>query len=121
VSPPDEFVPQEKLAEVESFALADDPKGFAATALKMGHLAWQVSVLAGLTCNAFKEARWHRKPQFAQQQGEAVAHALLTAGLLAAIAGLTVEDCLRANIAKLDARFPDGFVVGGGIRTGEGA
>jgi hypothetical protein len=120
VPPPAEFVPVERLAEIEPFSLADD-EGSEAAGLKMMHLAFQVQTLAGLACNAFKEARWHRRVQSAQRQGDTIAHALLTAGMLAAVAGLTVEECLQSNIAKLDARFPDGFAVGGGIRSGEGA
>ena len=32
-----------------------------------------------------------------------------------------LEEVARANIAKLRARYPEGFVYGGGIREGEGA
>jgi NTP pyrophosphatase (non-canonical NTP hydrolase) len=35
--------------------------------------------------------------------------------------GLTLEDVAEANNRKLAARYPEGFVAGGGVRTGEGA
>ncbi len=33
----------------------------------------------------------------------------------------TLQDIAETNIAKLMARYPDGPVLGGGIRTGDGA
>jgi NTP pyrophosphatase (non-canonical NTP hydrolase) len=35
--------------------------------------------------------------------------------------GHTMEDVAETNNRKLRARYPEGFVEGGGIRTGEGA
>lgn len=40
---------------------------------------------------------------------------------MATLFGLLIEDVARVNNLKLQARYPDGFVKGGGIRTGEGA
>lgn len=40
---------------------------------------------------------------------------------MADLFGLTLEDVCATNNAKLRARYPDGFVKGGGIRVGEGA
>lgn len=36
---------------------------------------------------------------------------------LARHAGLSLNEVAQANISKLRARYPDGFVLGGGIRT----
>ncbi len=119
VPPPSECVPAEKLRDIEALAL--DEEATQGVMVKLMHLAFQVNVLAGLNGNAFRKARWHQKPVPASTQGDTIAHCLLVAATLAALAGATVEECLEANIKKLDARFPDGFVVGGGIRSGEGA
>jgi NTP pyrophosphatase (non-canonical NTP hydrolase) len=35
--------------------------------------------------------------------------------------GLTIKEIAEANNRKLLARYPDGFIPGGGIRTGDGA
>jgi NTP pyrophosphatase (non-canonical NTP hydrolase) len=35
---------------------------------------------------------------------------------MAEVHGFTLEDVARANVAKLRARYPDGFVKGGGVR-----
>jgi NTP pyrophosphatase (non-canonical NTP hydrolase) len=39
---------------------------------------------------------------------------------IAALYDITLEECLVANVAKLKARYPEGFVPGGGVRKSEG-
>lgn len=41
--------------------------------------------------------------------------------MMAQLFGLTLEDVAETNNRKLAARYPEGFVLGGGNRTGEGA
>ncbi len=38
---------------------------------------------------------------------------------LCTVCGLDMGDVMEANVAKLRARYPDGFVKGGGVREGE--
>jgi hypothetical protein len=122
---PGAFLDAERPASVEPLALGIapemDPELAEAVLGALGQLTLQVQTLAGLTCDAFRMARWHLRPPSGPLQGDRITQALLIAAQIAAVVGLTVSECLEAHIRTLDARFPDGFVVGGGVRTGEGA
>jgi NTP pyrophosphatase (non-canonical NTP hydrolase) len=80
------------------------------------------SVQAGLLCNSYKKLRFQRREQDVAKQTERVANVFAVVSQILGIASASVEDALRTNMRKLDARFPQGYQpgVGGGIRTGEG-
>jgi hypothetical protein len=73
--------------------------------------------LAGSTANALKKLLYQGKRQESHTQAASICAALSDVRRIAVIAlGATLEDVALANIQKLDARFPDGWKPGGGIR-----
>ena len=80
------------------------------------------SMLAGLTANSFKKLKFQRREQDVETQVGRICTAFFHVNQILIIANSSVEEALRSNRRKLDARFPDGYRpgVGGGIRTGEG-
>ena len=77
---------------------------------------------AGLLANSFKKLRYQGRAQEVQTQVSRIAQVLLSVNQILIIANSSVEEALKVNMKKLDARFPNGYQpgVGGGIRTGEG-
>lgn len=78
---------------------------------------------AGLLCNSYKKLRFQRRQQDVKVQVSRIANVLVAVNQILIIANSSVEEALKVNQRKLDARFPEGYKpgVGGGIRTGEGA
>jgi len=78
---------------------------------------------SGLLANSFKKLRYHRTPQNPEDQVGRVVNVLACINHLLIMANSSVEDALKSNMRKLDARYPNGYVPGqgGGNRTGEGA
>lgn len=77
---------------------------------------------AGLLCNSYKKLRFQRREQSVDVQVGRIATVLISVNHLLLIAGSNVEEALKVNQRKLDARYPQGYQAGqgGGIRTGEG-
>lgn len=85
-------------------------------------LGWQMAIRSGKLSNTFKKAAYQLREQPTWPQVVDVVTVLSIAAYLLIMAGATVEDALRANITKLDARYPLGYQgPGGGDRTGKGA
>lgn len=85
-------------------------------------LGLAMSSQAGLLCNAYKKARWQRRPQPLDVQVRRINVVLSVAAEFLYLAGFAVADSLARNVEKLDTRFPVGYQgPGGGIRTGKGA
>lgn len=71
----------------------------------------------GAVCDIVKKACWH---------GKGLDYELVTVHLLSALEGLNrfmfesfdcdMEEIMGTNMAKLKARYPNGFTIGGGIR-----
>lgn len=82
----------------------------------------QASVQAGLLCNSYKKLRFQCREQDVDTQVARVVAVFVIVSQILGIASASVEDALRTNMRKLDARFPEGYKpgVGGGIRTGDG-
>lgn len=80
------------------------------------------STASGLLCNSYKKLRFQRREQNVDTQVERVVTVFITVNQLLGLASATVEDAMRSNMRKLDARFPEGYKpgVGGGIREGAG-
>lgn len=78
---------------------------------------------AGLTANAFKKLRYQRRAQDVEKQIGRIANVLIVVNQILIVANSSVEEALKVNMRKLDARRPGGYnpAVPGGIRTGEGA
>ncbi len=81
-----------------------------------------VNCAFGLTGEAGEVAELLKKKLF-QGRGYAADKMLAELGdvlwyldLMAELHGYTLDDVAAANVAKLRARYPDGFKLGGGIR-----
>jgi hypothetical protein len=72
---------------------------------------------AGLTSNAFKKLAYQERSQDVEEQVDRIVSALVNVNMILLLASSTVAEALRVNQAKLNARYPDGFKPGGGIRT----
>ena len=114
------------------FAQAVSPANFAEAfadanflqALNTTILAFMLGIQtnAGLLANSFKKLRYQRRAQEVKTQVSRIANVLLSVNQILIIANSSIEEALKVNMKKLDARFPKGYQsgVGGGIRTGEG-
>jgi hypothetical protein len=87
--------------------------------LAITHL-YRGMMLLGQTCHLFTTHVYRRQPQLPDQVADWTIAALCSVASVLHLVGLSVEDALRANVAKLDARFPNGRVPGGGHREGDG-
>jgi hypothetical protein len=76
----------------------------------------------GLTANAYKKLRFHRRKQDAEKQCLRISVAFVNVNILLILAGSSMTEAMESNKRKLDARYPLGYVdgQGGGIRTGDG-
>jgi NTP pyrophosphatase (non-canonical NTP hydrolase) len=81
-----------------------------------------VSGETGELSEMIKKGIFHGIPELLDPQKvkKELGDILYYATMMADLFGLTIEEVAEANQAKLRARYPDGFVKGGGIRTGEG-
>jgi hypothetical protein len=77
---------------------------------------------AGLTANSYKKLRFQNREQSVETQVERIARVLIAVNQILIVANSSVEEALKVNMRKLDARRPKGYdpAVPGGIRTGEG-
>lgn len=71
---------------------------------------------AGEVADLVKKATWHGKPLDGATVADELGDVLWYLADLATALGLRLDDIATGNIAKLQRRYPAGFVVGGGIR-----
>jgi len=71
---------------------------------------------AGEVADLVKKATWHGRPLCPADIAIELGDVLWYVADLATALGLTLDEIAAMNVAKLKARYPDGFVVGGGIR-----
>lgn len=100
--------------------LSDEERG--QVMFMINQFSWQMGIHAGLLCNSFKKTVYQERPQPLDVQLIRVLTVLSIAAYFLIAAGSSVSEALRANITKLDARYPNGYEgPGGGNRTGKGA
>jgi NTP pyrophosphatase (non-canonical NTP hydrolase) len=63
-----------------------------------------------------KKAAWHGKPIDPATMQDELGDVLWYLADIASHLGLSLDDIAAGNIDKLHRRYPDGFVVGGGVR-----
>jgi NTP pyrophosphatase (non-canonical NTP hydrolase) len=68
-----------------------------------------------------KKEAFHGKPLDIDKAGKEIGDVLWYLSLAAESVGLKLADIAAANIKKLQARYPDGFVHGGGNRKDDGS
>lgn len=73
---------------------------------------------AGEVVEMVKKARFHGKPYDVDAMCKELGDVLWYVTDMCAEHGLTLAEVAEANVAKLRARYPDGFVKGGGIGLG---
>ena len=71
---------------------------------------------AGEVADLVKKATWHGRELTDAELMKELGDVLWYVSDLATARGLNLADIATANLAKLQQRYPDGFVVGGGIR-----
>lgn len=71
---------------------------------------------AGEVVELIKKARFHGVPFDTEKLRSEIGDVLWYITDLCAQAGFTLADAAQANVAKLRARYPNGFVKGGGVR-----
>jgi NTP pyrophosphatase (non-canonical NTP hydrolase) len=71
---------------------------------------------AGEVANIIKKAAWHGQPADREKLADEMGDCLWYLADLASHYGLTLRDIAQRNVDKLQARYPDGFVLGGGNR-----
>jgi hypothetical protein len=74
------------------------------------------TVRAGLLCDTFKKGVWQRRQLDVSAFFSRVLEVFYMIEQIIGLFGVTTEMALKANVRKLDARFPDGWKPGGGIR-----
>jgi hypothetical protein len=110
------------LAQYPLQAVLANHQFVAALGNKVLHLMLQAQSFAGLTSNAFKKLRFQRRAQDPAKQLARIMQCLVAVNQILIIANSSVEEALRFNKRKLDARYPNGYLAGqgGGIRQGLG-
>lgn len=71
---------------------------------------------AGEVADTIKKATWHGIPADPQKISDELGDVLWYVSDLCNHFGLTLEAVAKGNIAKLERRYPKGFVPGGGVR-----
>ena len=71
---------------------------------------------AGEVVELIKKARFHGKPYDTEAIKKELGDVLWYVNQMAHAHGLSLEEIAQANVAKLRARYPNGFVKGGGVR-----
>ena len=76
---------------------------------------------AGEFAEHVKKHMFMGKPLDSAHLAKELGDVLWYVALACEVLGISLQDVCDANIAKLSARYPNGFVNGGGVRTGEDA
>ncbi len=71
---------------------------------------------AGEVIELIKKARFHGKSYSTETMCKELGDILWYVNQMAYAHGLTLAEVAQANVEKLRARYPDGFVPGGGVR-----
>lgn len=71
---------------------------------------------AGEVADLVKKDAWHGKPLSNEALANELGDVLWYVADIARARGLSLQDIAAGNIAKLQRRYPSGFVVGGGVR-----
>lgn len=71
---------------------------------------------AGEVAEMVKKHAWHGQPLDADVMADELGDVLWYLADLASALGVSLDDVAARNVAKLRRRYPDGFVVGGGVR-----
>lgn len=71
---------------------------------------------AGEVADLVKKHAWHGAALDEQRIAEELGDVLWYIADLATALGLSLDAVASINVAKLRKRYPDGFVVGGGVR-----
>ena len=71
---------------------------------------------SGEVAELVKKASWHGRPVDLDKMADELGDCLWYLSDLATHYGLSLEDIAAGNIEKLRLRYPNGFVVGGGLR-----
>lgn len=77
---------------------------------------------AGLTANSYKKLKFQGREQDVRVQVSRISTTLLDVNQILIVANSSIEEALKVNMKKLDARRPGGYdpAKPGGIRTGDG-
>lgn len=71
---------------------------------------------AGEVADLVKKDAWHGQTLTNERLADELGDVLWYVADMARARGIALEDVAARNIAKLQRRYPDGFVVGGGVR-----
>lgn len=74
---------------------------------------------AGHISDVVKKDEYHARPADRVAMLKELGDVLWYVSALATDYGFTLEDVATENVAKLKARYPEGFVKGGGVRTAD--
>ena len=82
------------------------------------NLNWALGISgeAGEYCELIKKRHFHGKGLDTQEAKKELGDVLYYVAMAASNLGVSLEDIAQANVNKLLARYPDGFVRGGGVR-----
>jgi hypothetical protein len=76
------------------------------------------TVRAGLLCDTFKKGVWQRRQPDVSAFFSRVLEVFYMVEQILGLFGATTEMALKANVQKLDTRYPEGWKPGGGVRKG---
>ena len=87
---------------------------------KDANLNWALGISgeAGEYCELIKKRHFHGKELDVQDAKKELGDVLYYVAMAASNLGLSLSDIAEANVNKLLARYPNGFVRGGGVRQG---
>jgi len=110
------------VASIPMYKALQNPTFVAALVQSTLHQLLTIQTNAGLTANAFKKLKFQRREQDTDKQVNRIMQAIFATNVILVLANSSIEDAIKSNMKKLDARFPLGYQpgVGGGIRTGDG-
>jgi NTP pyrophosphatase (non-canonical NTP hydrolase) len=110
------MTPNEYQAAAARTLIAEPPRAYTANELMTVWCALGLAGEAGESADSIKKAIFHdcgiSRDQLIKELGDV---AWYLAGLCT-LNGITLEEVFDANVRKLLARYPDGFVSGGGVR-----
>lgn len=93
--------------------------GLCGEAGEVAELALNLCAAAARTGELYKKEKYHGVPALRDKSLKEMGDTLFYLTALADEMGYTLQEVAAANEAKLRARYPNGFVNGGGIREAE--
>lgn len=106
---------------VAEFATEDKSGPFWVDVPNVVYLSMGLTGEAGEATDLLKKSFFHGAPLDAEKLKKELGDVLYYISALGYEFGWSLEEIAEGNNAKLQARYPNGFVLGGGIREGEGA